>query len=271
MSGEVYRLESVSYAYHAGHAVLDGVSLRVYRKEVLALLGANGSGKSTLLKIMAALLWPTSGSVYVFGEELSEKRLREAAFAHALRRRVGFVFQNTDAQLFCPTVWDEVAYGPLQLGLPKETVRRTVEEVLAYFGLEALRDRPPYRLSGGEKKKVALAAVMAVNPEVLLLDEPTANLDPRSQYWLVTFLQKLHAAGKTIVIATHDLDIIPALARRVLVLGEDHRLIADGRPLEILGDRELLLRANLVHEHYHAHIHADGHEHLHFHHHDHHD
>ncbi|MDI6908030.1 MAG: ATP-binding cassette domain-containing protein [Thermoanaerobacterales bacterium] len=262
-------MENVDFAYQPGQPVLRDISFTVARGEAAALLGANGSGKSTLLKILGGLQWPTAGRVLAFGESLTEERFTDPVFAASFRRRVGFVFQNTDAQLFCPTVADEVAYGPAQLGWTAEQVRRRVDEVLAFFGVTGLASRPPYRLSGGEKKKVALAATLAVNPEVLLLDEPTANLDPRTQYWLVSFLQRLHKAGKTLVIATHDLDIVPALAGRVLVLSEDHRLLAAGSPLGVLEDRDLLLEANLVHEHYHVHGHRGEHGHLHFHQHDH--
>ena len=199
-----------------------------------------------------------------FGRRIDDGGLRDEATAQAFRRRVGIVFQSADAQLFSPSVRDEVAFGPLHLDLPREEILARVDDTLALLGLGALAERAPYNLSGGEKKKVALGAVLAINPEVLLLDEPTNGLDPRTQEWLIELLEQLHAAGKTIVIATHQLDQLDRLVERVLVLGEDHRPAADGPFATVLGDRELLLAVNLIHEHAHYHgalLHSHPHAH----------
>lgn len=261
---DVFRLERLSFTYPDGVPALRDVSLRVVPGERLALLGANGSGKSTLLRLLAGLAQPSGGELSAFGAPLTAAALEDEAQARAFRRRVGVVFQSADVQLFNPTVRDEVAFGPLHLGLERAEAEQRVEDTLGLLGLEALAERPPYRLSGGEKKKVALASVLACGPEALLFDEPTAGLDPRTQDWLVELLQRLHVAGKTLVIATHQLAELPRLADRAAVLGEDHTLVAEGPVAEILADRELLLRVNLIHEHAHYHgelLHSHPHVH----------
>ncbi|MEW6771129.1 MAG: ABC transporter ATP-binding protein [Bacillota bacterium] len=258
----VFSLEDVRFCYHQSQPVFEGISFSVRRGERLVLLGPNGSGKSTLLKLLAGLIFPTAGVVRAFGEVLTPAAFRDQNFNFSFRRRVGVVLQNAEAQLFCPTVWDEVAFGPLHLGFSRAEIEERVSQTLALLEIAHLRDRLPHQLSDGEKKKVALAAVLAVNPDVLLLDEPTANLDPRSQHWLLHFLLALSRAGKTVVVATHDLVTVPVLAERVLILGEDRRLVNTGEPEEILADRELLLAANLVHPDYHLHRVGSGKDHL---------
>ncbi len=173
---------------------------------------------------------------------------RDDAFAYAFRRRVGFVFQNADAQLFSPTVFEELAFGPLQLRLPQDEVRRMVNEALDQFEISHLSQRAPHRLSGGEKKKVALASVLIMKPDVILLDEPTAGLDPRSQTHLVDLLMGWTDQTKTIITATHDLHMLEDLADTCQVL-ERGQVICAGPTAEVLGDRCLLERANLVHSH----------------------
>jgi cobalt/nickel transport system ATP-binding protein len=266
----VFELTGVEFVYAPGVTALSGIGLVVGAGERVALLGANGSGKSTLLRLLAGLAQPTRGEICAFGAPLTTELLRDESRAQAFRRRVGIVFQNADAQLFSPTVRDEIAFGPLHLGLTREAVEERLADMVALLGLEALTDRPPYRLSGGEQKKVALAAVLAINPEVLLLDEPAAGLDPRARQWLFELLAELHLAGKTIVLATHDLQELELMADRAIILSEDHRIAADGPVGELLDDRDLLLAVNLIHEHTHAHgglihshphAHPPGHEH----------
>ncbi len=252
---EVFRLERVSYSYLDGVLALQEINLTVTTGERVAILGANGSGKSTLLKLLDGLYFPTAGEVRAFGVPLTEKMLRNEAYT--FRRRVGLVFQDPDVQLFSPTVWDEVAFAPLQLGLSREEVVARVEGALEALRIEGLRDRAPYNLSEGEKKKVALASILSLDPEVWLLDEPTANLDPRTRGWAIDFLLSLAERGKTLVVASHDLEIADIVARRACVLGEDHRLAAWGPPHEILADDELLLRTNLIHQHRHLHAGAE--------------
>jgi cobalt/nickel transport system ATP-binding protein len=248
LTAPVFELTDVTYRYHGAITALAGIDLVVAGGESVVLLGANGSGKSTLLQILDGLLFPAAGRVRAFGAELTEEKLESDPFRRFFRSQVGFVFQNPDIQLFCPTVAEEAAFGPLQLDLAAEETAGRVEDVLAMLGLGGLRERSPLHLSGGEKKKVALASVLTMNPAVLLLDEPTTALDPRTRYWFMELAQDLAGAGKTIVTATHDLALAERIATRVVVIGEDHRVAAAGTPAEILTDWKLLVGANLLHE-----------------------
>jgi cobalt/nickel transport system ATP-binding protein len=273
-NGVVFELEQVSFSYDGKLTSLDKVSLNVGAGERAAILGSNGSGKSTLLKMMDGLYFPTSGAVRAFGAPLTEQAFQDDAFNYSFRRRVGLVFQDSDVQLFSPSVWDEVAFAPLQLGLSRDEVIARVDAALGALRIEKLRERAPHRLSGGEKKRVALASVLSLNPDVWLMDEPTAGLDPRSQSWLVDFIIEQGRVGKTIVTATHDLNIVESIADRVYVLNEDHRLVAQGTPAQILSDRSLLIACNLMHEHRHRHAgtaqeHAHPHIHIPLHEHEH--
>jgi cobalt/nickel transport system ATP-binding protein len=263
MTEAAFDLSGVSYAYQTVSA-LDGLGLSIRTGERVALLGANGSGKSTLLRLMGALYFCDSGTVKAFGEPLTEESMQDEAVNLAFRRRVGFVFQNPDVQLFNPTVFDELAFGPLQLGWDKDRIRARVGETLARFGIAHLKDRAPHRLSGGEKKRVALASVLILDPEVLLLDEPTTALDPESQSAMIQFLVDCRNTGRTVVTATHDLDIVDVIADRALVLAEG-RLVAEGTPSEILRDAGLLRRTHLIHSHWHRHGDGEAHAHHHLH------
>ena len=245
---EVFSCEDVHYSYLERFPALEGVSFSVSRGEKVALLGANGCGKSTLLKILDGLIFPDSGSFHAFGQPVTEDNLEDEQFSMGFRSRVGFIFQNSDAQVFSPTVREEIAFGPLQLGWKRKKVERRIDDVLGMLDIEGLADRAPYQLSGGEKKRVAIASVLVMNPEVLLFDEPTAALDPRTQQWLIDLIVELNQAGKTIVLATHDLDCLDVLADRALVIAEDHTLAADAPPADLLADRDLLLAVNLIHE-----------------------
>jgi cobalt/nickel transport system ATP-binding protein len=260
----ILELESITYTYHNMIPALDNVSLSVQRGERLAVIGSNGCGKSTLLHIMNALIFPQSGKVYLEGQQATEKRFKDKTFVHFFRQRMGYLFQDPDVQLFCPTVFDELLFGPLQLGLTqKESTARAVE-IMAMLQVESLKDRPSYMLSGGEKKRVALGAVLTMNPDILLLDEPGNGLDPRSYSFLVELMIALSEAGKTIIVATHDLSLIGELGCRVIVLSEQHRVEKTGSAEEIIGDEELLLRVNLIHEHVHYHG-SSAHRHVHSH------
>jgi cobalt/nickel transport system ATP-binding protein len=245
----VFDVREISFDYDGKQTALEKVSLRVRAGESLAILGANGCGKSTLLKLLDGLYFPTHGTIHSFGEPLTEAALRDDAFNFAFRRRVGLVFQDTDVQLFSASVLDEVAFAPLQLGISREEVTQRVEGALQDLRIENLRDRPPHRLSGGEKRRVALASLLSLNPQVWLLDEPTSGLDPRSQGWLVEFVLKLRAEGHTIITATHDLEIAEEIATGVHVFDENHHLVASGTPGEILANHDLLHRCNLSHYH----------------------
>ena len=259
-----FHLEKISYRYLGRHSALIDVDLTVRQGDRLAILGANGCGKSTLLKLMDGLFRPTGGRIQAFGDDISEIA-NDSARSLDFHRRVGLVFQDADAQLFSPTVWDDVAFGPLQMGWPLEEVRRRSREALAMMGVEHLADRAPYELSGGEKKRVSIATVLSIDPEVLLLDEPTANLDPRSKAVLIDLIDELGRRGKTMITTTQELEIVPLIATRVVVFGDaERRPIFEGVPDEVLANKELLLRANLIHEHTHLHN-REWHSHQHSH------
>jgi len=245
----IYELTDVSYRYHASIPALERISLSIYPGESVTFLGANGSGKSTLLHLLDGLVFPHSGTVKAFDEVLTEEKLETDAFRCFFRSRVGYVFQNPDIQLFCPTVFDEVAFGPLQLGLPAGEVTQRVDDTLAMLGITSLKDRTPNHLSGGEKKKVAIASVLSLNPQVLLMDEPTSALDPRTRYWFIELIGHLKNAGKTIITTTHELSLAARISSRVLVMTEEHTIAADGTPHEVIKDHELLHNANILHEH----------------------
>jgi cobalt/nickel transport system ATP-binding protein len=246
-----FELCGIRFVYGRRQVALDGIDLRIERGERVVLLGANGSGKSTLLKLLDGIVSPSGGTMRAMGRDISA--VAGGQDAYRFHREVGLVFQDPDIQLFSATVRDDVAFGPLQLGLPKDEVRATVDRALAQMEITHLADRAPFELSGGEKKRAAIASVLSLGPEVLLLDEPTAALDPRTKWVLVNLIRKLGEGGKTLVTATHELDIVPIISTRVVVLGEDRRVLADGPTAEILEDRDLLIRANLIHEHLHEH------------------
>jgi cobalt/nickel transport system ATP-binding protein len=261
---KMIRLQGVSYSYYDQIPAVSEIDLEVVDGDNLAIIGANGSGKSTLLQIMGGLRYPSTGRFLFREAEVSEKSLRDKAFLKLFRESVGYVFQDSDVQLFCPTVLDELLYGPLQLDIGEKEALDRALEVMQMLNIEQLKNRPSYMLSGGEKKKVAIGSVLTMNPEVLLLDEPTNGLDPKTQCFLVELMFALNEAGKTIVLATHDLGLVAELGVRAVVLSEDHRIEKTGSADEILGDQDLLLRVNLIHEH--AHLHGKTkHTHLHSH------
>jgi len=262
-----FDLKNVSYSYIGKIDALRDISLKIAPGEQISIIGSNGSGKSTLLAILDGLIYPTSGEFLAFRNLITEEvfdSIKDNEFRSYFRTKVGFIFQNSDVQLFSPTVFEEIAFGPLQLNATPKEVNTRVEEVLEMMGITKLRDRSPHTLSGGEKKKVCIASVLVNNPDVLLLDEPTAGLDPRTQLWLIELLQELGRAGKTVLTATHDLEIIEQISKRAIVIGEDHRVKVDGPAGDVLSDFELLLAANLIHEHMHLHGKL-VHEHLHAH------
>ena len=252
-----FAVSNTSYSYE-NVAALRGVSLDISPGERIALLGANGSGKSTLLRLLAGLSFPQTGEISFFGDSLTEARLEQAEFFYAFRRRVGVVFQNPDVQLFNASVFDEVAFGPLQMGSQAKRVREKVEETLEEMRISDLRGRAPHRLSGGQKKRVALASVLVLDPEVLLLDEPTTALDPASQTQIVELLASWRGSKRTVVTATHNLDALEDLADRCYLLANG-LVVGSGDPLAILHDVRLLERSGLIRAHHHVHEHPHIH------------
>jgi cobalt/nickel transport system ATP-binding protein len=258
----LFAIDAATYRFNEIVA-LDGLSMTIPAGTRVGLLGANGSGKSTLLRLLDGLYFPESGSVSFLGDALTEARFADDEFAHGFRRRVGMLFQNPDVQLFNPTVFDEVAFGPLQLRWPAAEIRSRVTDTLERFRIAHLKDRVPQRLSGGEKKRVALASVLVMDPDVLLLDEPTDALDPRSQSQLIDLLMGWADGSKSVITATHHLGILEEITDLCFVL--DHgRLVAERPPRDILADQELLDRTNLIHAHRHRHGDAQ-HTHSHIH------
>lgn len=261
-SKNIFDVRDVTFSYNDVTA-LSGLSLAIKQNSRVAILGANGSGKSTFLRLLDALYFPDKGSISWFGETLSEEAFQDEKFAFDFRRRVAFVFQNPDVQLFNPTVFDEVAFAPLQLRWSKDEIKSRVNEILETMEIAHLKDRAPHRLSGGEKKRVALASVLILDPEVLLLDEPTAALDPKSQSRVIDFLACLDAK-KTVITATHDLNIVADIADYCFVL-QNGRVAGFGTPSEILSNEDLLEKTNLIHAHRHAHDDGSTHSHPHLH------
>jgi cobalt/nickel transport system ATP-binding protein len=262
----IFELKNVNYLYLNKIPALNDIDLTIEPGEQLAILGANGTGKSTLLKLLDGLIFPSSGIVKAFDKTLTENILDGDGgdFPQFFRKKVGLIFQNSEAQLFCPTVMDEIEFGPLQLDILKKDIDQRVHDVMEMLHIENLKDRAPYTLSGGEKKKVAIASVLSLNPDVLLLDEPTGGLDPRTQRWLVELLLELRKIGKTIIIATHDLDVVEEVSERAVVFDEGHRIVANDKTRSILDDTSLLMRVNLIHEHSHRHS-ENFHKHRHVH------
>lgn len=211
--------EDVRYAYEE-EAVLRRVRFRLRAGEAALLAGPNGAGKSTLLKLMNGLLFPARGRYLFDGTEITAARMKDVRFAKSFHQRVALLWQNPDVQLFCGSVEEELAFAPRQMGFSEEETARRVEDALRLLDIVRLRRRAPYFLSGGEKKKVAIASLLTMNPEVWTMDEPLVALDEASRGWLVEFLRALKAAGKTLVLATHEEAPLRALADRRLVLPE---------------------------------------------------
>jgi len=259
MTERLYSLENLSVEYPDGRVALDGLDLAIAPGERVVLLGANGCGKSTLLKLLDGLMAPTRGVLAFEGEPLDARRLKDRAFAGAFRRRVALMFQHPEAMLFNPTVAEEIGFGLRHL--PEDEARERMRHWAGFMRLADHLDEHPSQLSGGEKQRLCLACLLALEPEVLLLDEPTANLDPRTVGWLIDWLAE---RAITTVVATHHMALAPELGRRAVILSEAHRVAFDGPVEAALADMELLLENNLAHRHRHehdgvAHEHAHGH------------
>jgi cobalt/nickel transport system ATP-binding protein len=252
MNSLVFKLTDLSFQYPGGLSALNRINLEISLHSKVAVVGENGSGKSTLMKLLDALYFPVAGAIEFDGLPVTEKKMEEDEFAYEFRRRVAFLFQDPEAQLFSASVWEEVCYAPLQLKWDRERIRSHAEAVLDQLGIAHLKDRPPFRLSIGEKKKVALASVLILDPEVLLLDEPVAALDPRTQSLLLELIHGWSSKGKTIITSTHDLSILKEISDLVYVLQRGEIVHSCG-PAELLENQELLEECNLVHMHTHKH------------------
>lgn len=231
---DALRFKHVCYEYADGRLALEDLNITISEGERVALVGPNGAGKSTLLLLMAGLYLPTAGKVIVMGEEVTRKTANKA------RRHVGLLFQDPDDQIFMPSVWEDVTFGPMNLGFNEEEIKRKSLEAMRMTGISGFEERIPHRLSLGEKKRVAMAGLLAMAPEILLLDEPTANLDPQGRRELVEVLEK---RNETIVIATHDLSVAFHLAKRVIVLSK--RVLYDGDIPSLVKNEGVLQQARL--------------------------
>ncbi len=233
----VIEVEGLHYRYTDNTHALKGISLQIPRGSRTALLGPNGAGKSTLLLHLNAINLPQNGRVTIDGITVSTENEK------VIRNKVGLVFQDPDDQVFAMTVWDDVAFGPLNMGLNNHEIMHRVEDALKVVGMWDFRDKAPHHLSFGQKKRVAIAGVMAMDPEVIILDEPTAYLDPKGQDVLMEILQDFHSRGKTIILATHDMDLAAEWADRVVVIKSGETLAEGGN--ELLVNHEIIQQANL--------------------------
>ncbi len=237
----LFKVENLIHQYSDGTTALDKVSLGFEKGERIALLGTNGSGKTTLLNHLNGILKPTSGKIYFEDKpiEYSGKALLE------LRRRVGFVFQDPNDQLFAPTVKQDVAFGPLNLGQSPEQVKKVVDEALETVGMAEFKEKPPHFLSLGQKKRVALAGVLAMQPEVIIMDEPTSNLDPKATSEILHLLLQLNKEKDiTMLLATHDVDMVPLFANKIYILNKG-KLVFEGTPKETFSNGDLIRKVNL--------------------------
>lgn len=238
MENSVLSIKGLSYSYDGESKALDHVDLEIGAGEKIAVLGGNGAGKSTLFLCLNGVLRPDGGEIKLYGQVIQKKNLNE------LRKNVGIVFQDADSQIIAPTVLSEVSFGPMNLKLPKEQVKERTYRALEYMNLSGFAGRPPHYLSGGEKKRVTIADIIAMEPEVFIFDEPTTALDPVSQAMLKEVLLKLSEEGKTLILSTHDVDFAYRFAERVLVLWEG-KVIADGTPVHVFGMEEVLKKSHL--------------------------
>ncbi len=230
---------NLSYLYRGNIRALRDVNFIAGRKERVAIIGANGAGKSTLFKHFNGVLKPTSGEVLIRGERITKQNVRE------VRKFVGLVFQNPDDQIFAPTVEQDVAFGPTNLGLDREIVEHRVDEAIRIMGIEDLRERMPHHLSGGEKKRVAIAGIIAMEPQVLVLDEPTAGLDPQGVADIIRFINTLpDKYGMTVIFSTHHTDLVSEVADRIYVMDQG-AVVAEGAVDEIFLQPEMLSHIRL--------------------------
>jgi cobalt/nickel transport system ATP-binding protein len=239
------QLKEINFEYKDAPALKD-INLSVDKGESIAVIGPNGSGKSTFLKLLNGIVFGKSGNFYFDGTEITASRMQDSKFSRQFHKRMGFVFQNPDAQLFNSSVYDEIAFGPMQIGLSEEDVKTRAMDCLKLLDIEVLKDRVPYHLSGGEKKKVAIASVLAQNPETLVLDEPMNGLDPKSKRFLRDFLIKLNSSGKAIICATHDFEYVEGVFKRAVVFSKNHTIIMDDDYEKVISNREFLYEHNII-------------------------
>lgn len=220
----IINLSHISYNYEEVSALND-ISLKIYAGELIFFTGPNGCGKSTLFKLLNGLIFPTKGEYYFDNKKIDKNTLQDNIFAKNFHKRIGYIFQNPDVQLFNATVYDEIAFGPRQMNLNEEIIHQRVNELLIYLNIQHLQYRPPYHLSGGEQKKVALAAILALNPDVLMIDEPLNGLDNKTRQWFKDFLMDFIKANKTILISTHEQELLSLPHSRIIKFNDEHTIL----------------------------------------------
>lgn len=220
----IINLSHISYNYEEVSALND-ISLEIYAGELIFFTGPNGCGKSTLFKLLNGLIFPTKGEYYFDNKKIDKNTLQDNLFAKNFHKHIGYIFQNPDVQLFNATVYDEIAFGPRQMNLDEEIIHQRVNELLIYLNIQHLQDRPPYHLSGGEQKKVALAAILALNPDVLMIDEPLNGLDNKTRQWFKEFLIDFIKANKTILISTHEQELLSLPHSRIIKFNDEHTIL----------------------------------------------
>jgi cobalt/nickel transport system ATP-binding protein len=220
----IINLSHISYNYEEVSALND-ISLEIYAGELIFFTGPNGCGKSTLFKLLNGLIFPTKGEYYFDNKKIDKNTLQDNIFAKNFHKRIGYIFQNPDVQLFNATVYDEIAFGPRQMNLDEEIIHQRVNELLIYLNIQHLQDRPPYHLSGGEQKKVALAAILALNPDILMIDEPLNGLDNKTRQWFKDFLIDFIKANKTIFISTHEQELLSLPHSRIIKFNDEHTIL----------------------------------------------
>lgn len=220
----IINLSHISYNYEETSALND-ISLEIYAGELIFFTGPNGCGKSTLFKLLNGLIFPTKGEYYFDNKKIDKNTLQDNLFAKNFHKRIGYIFQNPDVQLFNATVYDEIAFGPRQMNLNEEIIHQRVNELLIYLNIQHLQDRPPYHLSGGEQKKVALAAILALNPDILMIDEPLNGLDNKTRQWFKDFLMDFIKANKTILISTHEQELLSLPHSRIIKFNDEHTIL----------------------------------------------
>ncbi len=265
MSDKIFELDNVSFSYLGKYPALREINIDVSRGEKVMLIGANGSGKSTLLNMLDALIFPDKGTIKAYGKELTENLFNDEIFSKDFRKKVGLVFQDPNVQLFCPTVKEDIVFGPLNLGFGKTEISARLERLISILDIKDLLERSPHQLSIGERRKVAIASTLIIEPEVLILDEPTAGLDPATTRHIIDLLLNEHQAGRTLIVSTHDLHLVEEISGTVHVFSRDKKIVMTGNAEDILADSALLSANNLEHIHGHMHhgqIHVHPHEHL---------
>ena len=220
----IINLSHISYNYEEVSALND-ISLEIYAGELIFFTGPNGCGKSTLFKLLNGLIFPTKGEYYFDNKKIDKNTLQDNISAKSFHKRIGYIFQNPDVQLFNATVYDEIAFGPRQMNLNEEIIHQRVNELLIYLNIQHLQDRPPYHLSGGEQKKVALAAILALNPDILMIDEPLNGLDNKTRQWFKEFLIDFIKANKTILISTHEQELLSLPHSRIIKFNDEHTIL----------------------------------------------